>query len=171
MQIHDPLGPLRAGELDLQLTELPIDEPDIITGPVIRQELRALIVPADHPLAGRDSVSLEDYADSPLVTTAGALPQYMLDLHYPQRAPAGKPIPRGPAATYWQEVLALVAAGKGVSPTCLRAGQYYGRPDLAFVPFRDAPPIEYGLLWPSDQDTPRTRAFVRTISEIASVPG
>ncbi|WP_081937322.1 helix-turn-helix domain-containing protein [Streptosporangium roseum] len=33
VQPHDPLGPLRAGALDLQLTEFPIDEPDITIWP------------------------------------------------------------------------------------------------------------------------------------------
>ncbi|MFI0355307.1 LysR family transcriptional regulator [Actinomadura sp. 9N407] len=168
VQLHDPLGPLRAGDLDVQLTEFTFDEPDITTGPVIAHEPRALMVPADHPLAGREAVSLEDLADFPLVTIAGAIPQYWLDQHYPSRTPAGRPVPHGPAATYWQEVLSLVATGKGISPTCVRAAAYYSRPDLAFIPFSDAPPVVYGLLWPTDRVTARVRAFVQTLSEITS---
>ncbi|MEV4250676.1 LysR family transcriptional regulator [Streptosporangium canum] len=172
VQLHDLLGPLRAGALDLQLTELPIGEPDITTGPVIAREPRALIVPADHPLAQRETVSLEDFARIPLVTIAGTIPQYWLDQHYPHRTPAGEPIARGPVATYWQEVLSPVAAGKGASPTYARAAHYYSRPDLVFIPFSDAPPVVYGLLWPSDGENARVRAFVQTLSEIAGTrPG
>ncbi|MEU6449957.1 LysR family transcriptional regulator [Streptomyces sp. NPDC046979] len=167
-QLHDPLGPLRDGSRDLQLIELPIDEPDIVNGPVFFSEPRALAVPADHPFAERETVSLEDLAEAPMITVSGQ-PPYLLDFHYPQRTPKGRPIPRGPSTTAWQEVLALVGAGKGVSPTSARAADYYSRPDVAYVPFRDAPPVEYGLLWPATGNTPKVRAFVRTVVETAAL--
>ncbi|MFJ8867018.1 LysR family transcriptional regulator [Streptomyces sp. NPDC102473] len=166
-QLNDPLGPLRDGSTDLVLIELPIDEPDIVNGPVIFIEPRALVVPVGHPFAERETVSVEDLAEAPLVNITGQ-PQYFLDLHYPRRTPKGRPIPRGPSTTAWQEVLALVAAGKGVSPTCARAAHYYARPDIAYVPFRDAPPVEYGLLWSATGNTPKVRAFVRTLLETAA---
>ncbi|MFJ8883696.1 LysR family transcriptional regulator [Streptomyces sp. NPDC102402] len=165
-QLGDPLGPLRDGSSDVQLIELPIDEPDIVNGPVIFTEPRALAVPAGHPLAERDSVSVEDLADAPMVTITGQ-PQYFLDVHYPRRTPKGRSIPRGPSTSAWQEVLALVGAGKGVSPTSARAAHYYSRPDVVYVPFHDAPPVEYGLLWPATGNTPKVRAFVRTVLETA----
>ncbi|MFI6093026.1 LysR family transcriptional regulator [Streptomyces sp. NPDC051218] len=164
----EPLGPMRDGSRDLQLIELPIDEPDIVNGPVLFTEPRALIVPADHPFAERETVSLEDLAEAPLITITGQ-PQYFLDLHYPHRTPQGRPIPRGPSTTAWQEVLTMVGAGKGVSPTSARAAHYYSRPDIVYVPFSDAPPVEYGLLWPAAANTPRLRAFVRTVVETAAL--
>lgn len=169
-QLNDPVGPLREGSCDLQLVELPIDEPDIVNGPVLFVGQRALVVPADHPFAGRESVCLEDLAESPMVTITGQ-PQYFLDLHYPRHTPSGRPVPRGPATNAWQEVLALVGAGKGVSPTCVRAARYYSRPDLAFVPFRDAPSVEYGLLWSATGNTPKVRAFVDILLEATAAQG
>ncbi|WP_405662797.1 LysR family transcriptional regulator [Streptomyces sp. NBC_01166] len=166
-QLNDPLGPMRDGSRDIQLSELPIDEPDIVSGPVLFSEPRALVVPAGHPFAERETVSVEDLAEAPLVTITGQ-PQYFLDLHYPRHTPKGRPIPRGPSTTAWQEVLALVGAGKGVSPTSLRAAQYYSRPDIVYVPFRDAPPVEYGLLWPATGNTPKVRAFVQAVLETAA---
>ncbi|MFB8028616.1 LysR family transcriptional regulator [Streptomyces sp. NPDC056465] len=166
LQLADPVGPLRRGTRDLLLLELPIDEPDIVNGPVLFTEPRALVVPAAHPFARQESVSLEDLADGPMIAVTGQ-PSYFIDLHYPRRTPQGRPIPRGPAASAWQEVLALVAAGKGVSPTCARAAHFYSRPDVAFVPFRDAPPVEYGLLWSATGNTPGVRAFVETVLETA----
>jgi len=166
-QLGDPLRPLRDGSRDLLLIELPIHEPDIVNGPVLFSEPRALVVPAGHPFAERETVSVEDLAQAPLVTVTGQ-PQYVLDLHYPHRTPKGLPIPRGPSTTAWQEVLALVGAGKGVSPTSARAAHYYSRPDIVYVPFRDAPPVEYGLLWSATGNTPKVRAFVQTILETAA---
>ena len=61
--LADRFGALRAGEIDLQLAELPADEPDIVNGPIVFRERRALQVPLGHPLAARKSVTLEDYGD------------------------------------------------------------------------------------------------------------
>ncbi|THA73303.1 LysR family transcriptional regulator [Streptomyces sp. A0642] len=162
----DPIGPLRDGNHHIQLIELPIDEPDIVNGPVLFSEPRALVVPRGHPFAERDTVSLEDLAHAPLITVSGP-PPYFIDHHYPRRTPKGRLIRRGPSTTAWQEVLALVGAGKGVSPTCARAAQYYSRPDVVYVPFRDAPPVEYGLLWAAANSTPKVHAFVETLVETA----
>ncbi|MCX0241938.1 LysR family transcriptional regulator [Streptomyces drozdowiczii] len=162
----DPIGPLRDGTYDIQLVELPIDEPDIVNGPVLFSEPRALVVPVGHPFARRGTVSLEDLSEAPLITVTGQ-PQYFLDHHYPHRTPEGRLIPRGPSTTAWQEVLALVGAGKGVSPTCARAAQYYSRPDVVYVPFSDAPLVEYGLLWTAANSTPKVQAFIETLLETA----
>ncbi|MCX4444957.1 hypothetical protein ACFWNC_02075 [Streptomyces sp. NPDC058369] len=74
-------------------------------------------------------------------------------------------------------MLALVGAGKGVSPTCARAAQYYSRPDVVYVPFNDAPLVEYGLLWTATNSTPKVQAFTEILVEtarssaLASSPG
>jgi DNA-binding transcriptional LysR family regulator len=167
VQLSDPYGPMRAGEVDLQLTEFPVDEPDITVGPVVLSEPRALLVSAGHPFADRESVSLEDYADTTLIAMTGTIPRLWLDHHYPRATPSGRPVPHDRTATYWQEVLALVAAGKGVSPASLGAAVYYSRPGLVYVPFRDAPPIEYGLMWPATGETARVRAFVQAVCAAA----
>ncbi|MFJ4713889.1 LysR family transcriptional regulator [Streptomyces sp. NPDC088785] len=167
-QMEEPLTPMRDGLCDLQLIELPIDEPDIVNGPVLFTEPRALVVPAGHPFAERATVSLEDLAQAPLISVTDQ-PEYFLDLHYPRRTPSGRAIPRGPSASAWQDVLALVGAGKGVSPTCLRAAHYYSRPDIVYVPFSDAPPVHYGLVWPATGNTAKVRAFVQTVHEAAAL--
>ncbi|MGW6054194.1 LysR family transcriptional regulator [Streptomyces sp. NPDC055189] len=165
--LYDTFGPLRAGVVDLQLTEFPMQEPDLVAGPVIFSEPRALMVPADHPFARQESVSLEDLARTPLVTVTGDSPTYWLEHIYPRRTPQGKPITHGAGAKYWVEVLTLVASGHGVSTISLRGERFHARPGVAFVPYRDAPPIEYGLIWRCDGYTARVRAFVETLCRLA----
>ncbi|WP_137991572.1 LysR family transcriptional regulator [Streptomyces vilmorinianum] len=160
--------PLHDGELDLQLTAFPVREPGLTSGPVLTTEPRVLLVPAAHPLARRKSVGLEDLADLaglPLITAAGANPGYWLDTHYPRRTPAGAVIPRGPVAASWQEVLSHVSAGSGVSLGAARGAQYHPRPGIAYVPVRDAPPVEYGLVWPAAAENALTRAFVAVVAQ------
>ncbi|MFD8362453.1 MULTISPECIES: LysR family transcriptional regulator [Streptomyces] len=147
VQFDDPCGLLRRGELDLQVSEVPSVEPGIAAGPVLICEPRALMIPAGHPLARRDSVSLEDLAGVPMIGPGGNVAKTLLDIHVPTRTPMGRPIPRGPSYTFWPEVPCLVAAGLGVSIVAARAARYHNRPGIAFVPFRDGPTMDYGVLW------------------------
>jgi DNA-binding transcriptional LysR family regulator len=168
--LADRFGPLRTGEIDLQLTELPADEPDIVNGPIMFRERRALQVPLGHPLAARKSLTLEDYGDCDVIIPAN-VPDYFLDYHVPRRTPSGRPIRRAQAACSFQEVQSLIGAGKGVQPTSLRAVDYHSRPDTVIVPFDDAPPIECGFTWLAAGDTPKIQAFVRTVLDVAGHEG
>ncbi|MFG3170176.1 LysR family transcriptional regulator [Streptomyces sp. NPDC048200] len=58
---------LRSGELDLCLTSPVPDAPDLVGRRLDEQKLR-LVVPADHPLAGRRRVRLAEAADESFVT-------------------------------------------------------------------------------------------------------
>ncbi|MFH9727716.1 LysR substrate-binding domain-containing protein [Streptomyces sp. NPDC017254] len=155
--------PLQDGELDVQLTAFPVREPDLTTGPVVLRDDRVLLVPAAHPLAGLPSLGLDDLAGLPLITTEGANPRHWLDHHYPRRTPSGARIERGPVAATWQEVLSHVTAGRGVAPGAARGARYHPRPGIAYVPLRDAPPLEYGLVWRTAADSALIRAFVTAV--------
>jgi DNA-binding transcriptional LysR family regulator len=171
IQFNDLYGPLRRGELDLQLSEVPVRLDDITDGPVLLHEPRALMVPADHPLACHDSVSLEDLADVPIIRVKGGVPQPLLDLHLPTRTPLGRPIPDGPSYTFWAEVPALVAAGLGASIVAARAARFHARPGITFVPFRDGPTLDYGVLHRAGGDTPPVVAIVDLLVRLARTTG
>ncbi|MFI5529944.1 LysR family transcriptional regulator [Kitasatospora sp. NPDC051853] len=165
IQFADPYGPLRSGEVDLQIGEFPVAEPDLTAGPVLFSEPRALLVPAGHPLARRTGVSLEDLALAPLITFAADFPAFWQEHHLPTRTPGGLPVPRGPVVRYWPEVLTRVAAGQGVAPVAARAEHFHARPGIVFVPFEDAPPIDYGILWATDRATTAVHAFTALLEE------
>ncbi|MFC9434553.1 LysR family transcriptional regulator [Nocardia sp. NPDC057030] len=168
IQLIDPLGRMRSGAVDLQLTEFPINEPDITTGPIVFAEPRALMVPGGHPFATRESVSMEDMADATLVTIADEhVPRYWMDEYYPRHTPAGRPIPQGPATNFWPEVLVHVSQGVGVSTVSLRARDFHSRPGMVFVPIHDARPIEYGLMWPTGRKNPLVDPFLEAVAEVA----
>ncbi|MFC4910015.1 LysR family transcriptional regulator [Actinomadura gamaensis] len=168
VRFDDPFGPLRRGDLDLQLCELPVQMPGLGDGPVLFREPRALMVASDHPLARRDRVSLEDLADVPLIRPSSDVPRLLLDLHVPTHTPLGRPVPPGPSYTFWSEVPALVAAGLGVSIVAVRAARYHDRPGIAFVPFRDGPTLDYGVLWPAAGQSPPALAFVDLLTDLAA---
>ncbi|MEV0084207.1 LysR family transcriptional regulator [Saccharopolyspora sp. NPDC050642] len=93
----DPFAALRAGEIDVAMLWLPVQEPDLTVGPVIHIEPVVLALAAAHPLAQQESVSYEDLADQ--VTIGGCKPGYWREAMVPSRAPSGRPIPVGPPAS------------------------------------------------------------------------
>ncbi|NUW38423.1 LysR family transcriptional regulator [Nonomuraea sp. SMC257] len=158
-QMVDLMPWLRAGEIDLALGTFPVDEPGIATGPVLVSEARMLAVPVGHPFARRASVSLEDLARVRLLQLPGTLPASLRADRTPSATPSGRPIEPGPSASTFNEMLTLVGAGHGVFPVGAQVRRYYARPDVAYVPFGDAPPLRWGLMWRAEGATARVRAF------------
>jgi DNA-binding transcriptional LysR family regulator len=79
-----------SGELPLGLLfpssggqKLPIEQSDLIAGPILASDERILAVSVDHPLAGRDSISVEDLADYQAHDAGNKLPREYLDTLIP----------------------------------------------------------------------------------------
>ncbi|MFD7165427.1 LysR family transcriptional regulator [Streptomyces violascens] len=166
-----PFRLLREGELDLLLAQFPVVEPDLSTGPVLISDRRVLTVSARHPFARRPSVSLDDLARDKVLSLSGPVPDYWLDALLPRTTPGGLPVERGEEAATRQELLALIGAGRGVHPAAAHEARYYARPNIAYVPFTDAPPLEYGLVWRTAVETGRVRAFARAAVEVVEKQG
>ncbi|MET9296840.1 LysR family transcriptional regulator [Streptomyces sp. NPDC003077] len=165
--LANPYGQLRKGEFDVQLAAFPVREPDLAAGPTLLTEERVLAIASGHPLAARDKVSLEDLADVRLLTMAGELPDYWLRHQSPTHTPGGRPIGRGPAVTTTQEALVLVAGGQGALLVPAHLATYHARPGVAYVPFTDAAPSAYGLVWRRGEEDGAVRSFGRAVSEAA----
>lgn len=133
---------LRSGEADLALSTFPVNERGIASGPVLVREARMLAVPLDHPFARRTSIQSSDLPRVNLVAHDGT----------------------------FQEALTLVGAGHGALVVGAHARRYYARPDIAYVPISDAPPQEWGLIWPADSNTARVHAFAAAAHEVLGRP-
>ncbi|MEV0639225.1 LysR family transcriptional regulator [Streptomyces sp. NPDC050619] len=158
-RMSDVVRWLREAEVDVVLAGFPARDPGIAMGPVLVREARFLALPAGHRLARQASVSVEDMARIRILHVAGGVPDSWRDAHTPDTTPAGRPIEPGPSATTFQEALTLVGAGQGAFPVGAHARRYHARPDVTYLPFQDAPPMEWGLLWRADAETARVRAF------------
>jgi len=66
----------------------------------------------------------------------------------------------------WQEVLSTVSAGRATAVVMGEATDFYPWPSLAFVPVRDAPPVQWGLVWRTSGETPLIRAFVQAARDV-----
>ncbi|MEO3929323.1 LysR family transcriptional regulator [Micromonosporaceae bacterium B7E4] len=174
-QLANTRSSLLDGSVDVLIASYPFD--GMTNGPALLSEGRVLAVAADHPLAGAASVSLEVLADHPVVQYPAVTSAEFKRDRTPEHTPSGRPVPKGPVGNTFSEMLSLVALGRGVLPVGEHSRRYYPRPDLAYVPISDAPPIERGPIWLATNTTARVREFVRAAADAnrptppAPIPG
>jgi DNA-binding transcriptional LysR family regulator len=149
---------LRRGELDLLVMRLPLSDPDFVVGPVLQREERVLLLARDHPLAGRESVSVEDFADYVTTDVEGA-PREVMDNFSPPVSPSGRPIRRAYLHSISEAAL-RAATGELVHPTVPAFLEAYPQPELTSVPIRDMPPAETALLRLKASRSAKVLAFV-----------
>jgi DNA-binding transcriptional LysR family regulator len=165
----DPFGRLRANEVELMASWVPLNDPDLVVGPTLTSQPRVLAVAHDHPLADRDSIDVEELADH-RVPRFDNWPKELHEAIGPFRTPGGRPIPHTRIALGDRAVLdvaVLVARGELVWPTVASAAPYMGGDlDLVFVPIRGMPPLRSALVWRRPARDPKLRAFLRVAREV-----
>jgi DNA-binding transcriptional LysR family regulator len=155
---------LREGELDAALTRPPLVD-DIVTEVVLTEPVAA-VLPAGHPLAGREELELAELADEPWVLTArSSWPPWhrLYDEVFARAGFAPRVVQRG---TSPQNLLALVAAGVGVTrlPVSSRSLRDSG---VAFVPLVGEE-AEVVLAWRPQRVVPALAPFAAIVREVAS---
>ncbi|MFC9926928.1 LysR family transcriptional regulator [Streptomyces sp. NPDC127190] len=155
----DPYGPLRSGAVDVLFTLLPVDEPDMRVGAVLVSHGRLLAVGADHPLAARRSVDIEDLSDWVLLDGPAELPEALRHGFCPPFTPLGRPLRRGPGGRTYQEALHRVAAGELVWTTHEGLFRSYAHPGVVHRPLTGLPPANGALVWRADTENAKIRAF------------
>jgi DNA-binding transcriptional LysR family regulator len=161
----DPFAGLRAGDTDVLVTWLPVDEPDLTVGPDLFTDPRVLAVAAGHELSTRPFATLEMLADFQH-TDSPRVPGYWADSFVPPRTPSGHAIVRGPLVTNMDELLTLVSVGEVVNIFPAHTARYWTRPDIVWLPFRDFGPLTFALVWRTGTENDPIRALARTVSDI-----
>ncbi|EFL23266.1 putative transcriptional regulator [Streptomyces himastatinicus ATCC 53653] len=169
----DPFGAVREGEVDAAIVCLPVEEPELVLGPVFSRQPQTLLVRAGHRLAAgrrepgreRGAVDAEELADCPLVAPSDPAPRYWREFMAPPVTPDGRPIPRGPRVRTLQEGLTAVAAGRGGMLLCAPTAEYHGRRDITPLPVTGLPDSMLGLVWRRGGETARIRALRRAVEE------
>ncbi|MEV6241158.1 LysR family transcriptional regulator [Lentzea sp. NPDC051838] len=147
----DPLDLLRTGEVDVAVTNAPVDEPGFKEGPVLYTEPVVLAVARQHRLASRKEVTLDDL-DGEVVFRAG------------RRAAPYRRDPEPPVPATLLDLMARIAANEGVCPLAAHAADYFARPTLAMVPFAtSSPPVRWVLCWRTGGRTARVAALAATL--------
>jgi DNA-binding transcriptional LysR family regulator len=154
---------LRAAELDAGLSRPPHVD-DLETEVVLREPVAA-VLPEGHPLAGRDEITLGDLADDPWVLTPRASWPPWHRKYDEDFARAGFRPRIAQRGTSPQNLLALVAAGVGVTrlPLSARSLRDSG---VAFVPLA-GDEAEVVLVWRPGAPNPVLPLLRSVVRELA----
>ncbi len=124
--------------VDAVVTRLPLAT-DGLHVTVLYDEPRLLMVPVDHRLAGKESVTLDDIAGEPIPRLPD--PEWNAFWRIDPR-PDGTPAPDGPLVTALEDKNELIASGQAVA---IIPGGLHGislRPDLTTIPLHGVPPSQ-----------------------------
>jgi DNA-binding transcriptional LysR family regulator len=158
---------LLAGAADIAFVHLPIDERGLQVMP-LSAEPRLALLAADHPLAGRERLSIGELRDDPVILHRGASAAWEA-FHNLDPGPDGHVPPRGPRVANLEEKLEQVAAGAGISfiPVSVAAAAHV-QPGVATVPVSDMPPTRVCLAWNGARETPLITAFAAVAREVSA---
>jgi DNA-binding transcriptional LysR family regulator len=136
LEWNTPREALLDHRVDAVVTRLPI-RTDQLHVTVLYDEPRVLLVPLDHRLAGKESVTLDDIADEPLPRALD--PEWDAFWRIDPR-PDGSRAPGGPIIEAVADKFELIASGQAVAivPADSHAGSL--RPDLTTVPLEGVEP-------------------------------
>jgi len=106
---------------------------------ILYSEPRVLLVPRAHRLAGKESVTLDDFADDPLVRYADAAYDAFWRI---DPRPDGRPAPDGPLVEAHADKLEAIADGRALALAPAGGGNITLRHDLAAIPVEGIEPCK-----------------------------
>ncbi|MEU0924848.1 LysR family transcriptional regulator [Streptomyces malaysiensis] len=161
----DQVEVLRDGRADVSVVRLPVDQEGLEVRPLF-QEPRVVMVPAEHRLAGRSSVTVTDLAGEHLLQDPDAVPEWR-DVAVELR---GRRRPDVPVIHQVEEKLELVAAKAGVCVLPLSTATFYTRPDVVALPVEGIGPNEVALAWTASRRSPLIHGFAQAAAETLTRP-
>lgn len=153
-EVGEQAGRLRDGRADVAIMHRPYDDLAGFDSEDLHTEGQIALLPAGHPLAAREQLTLAEVSDVPGLPIA-RWPR--LDGTYPDGP--------GPEVRTQSQLAQLVALGKTllVIPASSRAWQW---PDHVAVPVIDAPDVTTVLAWPPRSHSPAIASLVRSAAEL-----
>jgi DNA-binding transcriptional LysR family regulator len=158
------------GKVDVAFTRLIPGQADVEIE-IIAREPRLVALAASHPLAGRESVRFEDLRDEGFIVNPAIEgdgeggPARWLAEQRRHRLP-GRIAARAASV---QEILTLVAAGRGVCLVPSPVARDHSRADVSYVAVRDADPAVISLAWREERRTDALERFIETAREVAKL--
>jgi DNA-binding transcriptional LysR family regulator len=149
---------LRDGQADVALMHHPFDDLAGFDTETLHAEGQVAIVPAGHPLASRELLTMADVVDVPDLPIA-RWPR--LDGTYPDGP--------GPEVHTQSQLAQLVALGRTllVMPVSSRSWQW---PDHVAVPVVDAPIVTTVMAWPPSSRSQAVASLVRSAAALRDTP-
>jgi DNA-binding transcriptional LysR family regulator len=162
---NEPRPALLDYRVDAVVTRLPL-QTDGLHVTILYDEPRLLLVPLDHRLAGKESVTLDDIAGEPIPK----MPDPAWNAYWRiDPRPDGSPAPDGPVVSAIEDKNELIAAGQAVA---IIPGGVHGsvRPDLTAIPLHGVAPAHVILATRAADRSRLVAAFRRSAREFLAGP-
>ena len=153
---NDSRAALLDHRVDAVVTRLPFPT-DRLDVTVLYDQPRVVVVPLDHRLAGKDSVTLDDIADEPLPRLRGSDPEWSAYWRLEPR-PGGRRAPDGPVIDALEDKFEVIAAGEAVAIAVDTHGHGL-RPDITTIPLEGVEPSHVVLATRADDRSRLVAAF------------
>jgi DNA-binding transcriptional LysR family regulator len=164
---NEPRQALLDHRVDAAVTRLPI-RTDGLHVTILYDEPRLLLIPLEHRLAGKESVTLQDIADEPMPR----LPDAAWNAYWRiDPRPDGSPAPDGPLVEAIEDKIELIAAGQAVAIIPAGVRTVSPRPDLTTVPLDDVEPSHVVLATRAGDHSRLVAAFRKSAQALLSGPG
>ena len=124
------------------------------------------VLPIDHPLVARDALTLDDVADEPLVMPSRAHRPILTHVIEGWFERGGREPHVRQTANERHMIVAMVAAGLGISITPAWVERFGGR-DVAYRPLDGAPRVDTHAHWRRDEGLEAVARFTERLPSVA----
>ncbi|QRY53114.1 LysR family transcriptional regulator [Mycolicibacterium septicum] len=148
------------GQVDVLVARAPLFIPtEGVRVTALYDEPRVLVLPADHWLADRPSVSLDDFAEGESIVCShgGTRAIFPADSYRPSDP---GPMSAGPVIESFEDRMELVASGQAVAVLPVGDRRSSVRPDLATVPLKGFPTSSVIVATRIDEANPMVTEFI-----------
>ncbi|MGF6884780.1 DNA-binding transcriptional LysR family regulator [Nocardia sp. GAS34] len=157
---------LVSGQADAAFMWMPVGD-DRLNHARVRRDSRLVAVAEGHRLADRESVTLVDLADDPVVMPNVLLSEAAVRHWLAEPRPGGRNAIRGPVSTEISDALLTVARGRGVWLAPEAVAVWASVPGIRWIPVVDAEPTYLAVVWVPSAPTQliaQLTCVVRTIT-------
>jgi DNA-binding transcriptional LysR family regulator len=155
------------GKIDLAFTRLLPGQTELEVE-ILSYENRLAALPHTHPLAARESLIFADLQDESFIINP-AIPNDPIPARWlAEQRRHGLPGRIAGRATSVQEILTLVAAGRGIAIVPAAVATQQPRPHIVYVPVIDADPAVVSLARRPGSTNPALELFVHSAREVAA---
>ncbi|QTI68626.1 LysR family transcriptional regulator [Gordonia polyisoprenivorans] len=167
---------VRRGVVDASLMRPPVADPTGLRFDTLCHERRVAAISIDHPLAHRESVTIDELDGLSHVTDDEADAEWVRWWACDPR-PSGRPVTYGPSVHTISELMEVVATGEAISITGELVPDAHRHPGVAFIPVADTEPSTLCLCTRADDVSPMVRAaraaadqFSKTVRSAGATP-
>jgi DNA-binding transcriptional LysR family regulator len=157
---------LITGGVDVAFTRLRPGEADLEIE-ILAHEQRLVALSSRHRLARRATIALADLAPDPFITVPHSHNPRWRSEWLEEQSRHGLPGTIAAEVTSLEQLVTLVAAGRGVCVVPASNAQLYPREGVVYIPLTDAEPAVVGLAWPTGASRQTVRDFLDTARRIA----